>query len=217
MISKIKDPISSLTHLIGVILSIAGLILMVVYSVKLATVWHIVSLSIFGVSLILLYLASTLYHTIDISQEVNRLLRKIDHMMIYILIAGTYTPICLIPLRGIWGWSLLISIWSIALGGIVLKIFWMGAPRWLSTLIYTLMGWLVVIAFVPIYKAISLGGIVWMVLGGVFYTMGAVIYGVKWPKVDNKYFGFHEIFHIFVLLGSFCHFWLMFRYILHVK
>ncbi len=216
MINKMKDPVSSLTHLAGALLSIAALVVMVVYAVKVATVWHVVSFSIFGASLILLYTASTVYHAISISERVSMILRKVDHMMIYVLIAGTYTPICLIALRGAWGWSLLISIWSIAIIGIVLKIFWMGAPRWLSTAIYLLMGWLVAVAFLPITRAIPLGGVIWMVAGGVLYTLGAVIYGLKWPKIDLKYFGFHEIFHLFVLAGSFCHFWLMFKYILHV-
>lgn len=217
MISKMKDPVSSLTHLLGALLSIAGLVLMVFYASKVATVWHIVSFSIFGASLILLYTASTIYHAVSISERITMILRKVDHMMIYVLIAGTYTPICLIPLRGAWGWSLLISIWSIAITGIVLKIFWMGAPRWLSTAIYIVMGWLVAIAFLPIVRAIPLGGVIWMVAGGVLYTLGAVIYGLKWPKIDLKYFGFHEIFHLFVLGGSFCHFWLMFRYILYLR
>lgn len=216
MISKIKDPISSLTHFLGALLSIAALVLMVYYAAKGASVWHIVSFSVFGASLILLYTASTVYHTVLISERITRILRKIDHMMIYVLIAGTYTPICLIPLRGAWGWSLLISIWCIAITGIILKGFWMGAPRWVSTLIYTLMGWLIAVAFVPLVKTIPLGGVLWMLAGGLLYTLGAVIYGLKWPKINLRYFGFHEVFHLFVLGGSFCHFWLMFRYILYV-
>jgi len=211
---KLRDPVSGLTHLFGALLSIVALILLLYYSITRATPWHIVAFSIFGGSLILLYTASSLYHLLSISEKGIAILRRIDHMMIFVLIAGTYTPICLLALRGPWGWSLLSIIWGIALGGIVLKGFWFNIPRWVSTLIYALMGWLVVIAFFPLVKAIPLGGFLWLVAGGLLYTIGALIYGLKWPNITSKFIGFHEIFHIFVLMGSFSHFWLMFRYIL---
>jgi hemolysin III len=214
---KMREPVSGLTHLIGAILSAIGLILMVYYAVSEGTVWHIVSFSIFGGSLILLYTASTLYHLLNISEKGVRVLRKIDHMMIYILIAGTYTPICLIPLRGGWGYSLLITIWGIAISGIIMKLLWFDAPRWLYTLFYLVMGWLVVIALWPMAKAIPTAGVLWLIAGGMMYTIGAVIYGTKWPPLKSKIFGFHEIFHLFVLYGSFCHFWLMFRYLLYIR
>lgn len=215
--TKIKDPISSLTHLFGALLSIVGLVLLVYHAAIKATVWHIVTFAIFGGSLILLYTASTVYHTLSVSDRATRVLRKIDHMMIYILIAGTYTPICLIPLRGVLGWGLFGSIWGIAIIGIVMKGFWLNAPRWLSTLFYTIMGWLVIVAFLPLVETVPAAGIGWLVAGGILYTIGAVIYGTKWPKINWKFFGFHEIFHLFVLLGSFCHFWLMYRYILYLR
>lgn len=211
---KLRDPVSGLTHLFGALLSIVALVLLLYYSITRATPWHIVAFSIFGGSLILLYTASSLYHLLSISEKGIAILRRIDHMMIFVLIAGTYTPICLLALRGPWGWSLLSIIWGIALGGIVLKGFWFNIPRWVSTLIYALMGWLVVIAFFPLVKAIPLGGFLWLVAGGLLYTIGALIYGLKWPNITSKFIGFHEIFHIFVLMGSFSHFWLMFRYIL---
>lgn len=217
MTIKMREPVSGLTHLIGAILSIVGLVLMIYYAVSVGTVWHIVSFSIFGASLILLYTASSLYHLLCISDKGVRVLRKIDHMMIYILIAGTYTPICLIPLRGGWGYSLLAIIWGIALVGIILKLLWFDAPRWLYTLFYLIMGWLVVIAFWPMVKTIPLAGIMWMVAGGILYSIGAAIYGTKWPKLNFKLFGFHEIFHVFVLLGSFSHFWFIFRYVLYLR
>jgi len=216
MVNRIKDPISSLTHLIGALLSIAGLVLLVYYAATGATTWHVVTFTVFGISLILLYSASTVYHTLIVSDKVTRVLRKIDHMMIYILIAGTYTPICLIPLRGAWGWSLFGSIWGIAVIGIVLTGLWLDAPRWLSTTFYAIMGWLVIIAFLPLIKALSAEAMGWLVAGGIIYTIGAVIYGTKWPKINWKFFGFHEIFHLFVMAGSFCHFWLMFRYVLYI-
>lgn len=214
---KMREPVSGLTHLLGAVLSAVGLVLMVYYAAAKGTVWHIVSFSIFGGSLILLYTASTLYHLLNISEKGVKVLRKIDHMMIYVLIAGTYTPICLVPLRGGWGYSLLITIWGIALCGIIIKLLWFDAPRWLYTLFYLVMGWLVVIAFWPMIKTIPLGGILWLIAGGLLYTIGAIIYGTKWPPLKSKLFGFHEIFHLFVLYGSFCHFWLMFRYLLYIR
>ncbi|HYE11816.1 MAG TPA: hemolysin III family protein [Patescibacteria group bacterium] len=214
---KMREPVSGLTHLLGAVLSAVGLVFMIYYAVAEGTVWHIVSFSIFGSSLILLYTASTLYHLLCISDKGVKVLRKIDHMMIYVLIAGTYTPLCLIPLRGGWGYSLLITIWGIAITGIIMKLLWFDAPRWLYTLFYLGMGWLVVIAFWPMIKTIPAGGIAWLVAGGLLYSIGAVIYGTKWPPLKSKVFGFHEIFHLFVLYGSFCHFWLMFRYVLYLR
>lgn len=216
MFTKMKEPINALTHLIGDILSVIGLVFLLYYAIVRGTSWHIVSFSIFGVSLILLYTASTLHHALHLSERKAEILHKIDHMMIYVLIAGTYTPVCLIALRGIWGWSLLISIWSIAIAGILFKILWFRAPRWLSTLFYIIMGWLVVVAFVPLARAISPKGLIWLVMGGVLYTIGGIIYGTKWPKINMKLFGFHEIFHLFVLGGSICHFWFMIHYILYL-
>lgn len=213
---KIKDSFSGFSHLAGAVLSVAGLFLLVRYALENGTVWHIVSFSIFGTSLILLYTASSLYHLLTVSEKGTKILRKIDHMMIYVLIAGTYTPVCLIPLRGGWGWSLLISIWGIAMAGIILKVLWFNVPRRLYTFFYLLMGWLIVIAFIPLVKTMPAAAIFWLVAGGLLYTTGAIIYGTKWPKLKLKGFGFHEVFHIFVLYGSFCHFWMMFRYIVYL-
>ena len=213
---KVKDPFSGFSHLAGALLSIAGLCLLVRYASENGTVWHIVSFSIFGASLILLYTASSIYHLLVVSEKGTRILRKIDHMMIYVLIAGTYTPVCLIPLRGGWGWSLLISIWSIAMVGVILKVLWFNAPRWLYTFFYLLMGWLIVIAFIPLVRTMPMAAMLWLIAGGLLYTVGAIIYGTKWPRLKSKVFGFHEVFHIFVLCGSFCHFWMMFKYILYL-
>lgn len=213
---KIKEPINALTHFIGVILAIIGTIVLLVISVRDATVWHVVSFSIFGASMILLYSASTLYHALAVSEKAIRVLHRIDHMMIFILIAGTYTPICLVALRGDWGWTIFGIVWGLALLGFLQKIFWFDAPRWLSTLFYVAMGWVAVIAFIPIIKAIPLGGVLWLAAGGVFYTIGAVIYVLKKPDIFKKYLGFHEIFHIFVLLGTLSHFILMLSYIMYL-
>lgn len=134
--------------------------------------------------------------------------------MIFVLIAGTYTPICLVSLHGIWGWVLFGLIWGMAILGIFLKFFWMNAPRWFSTLIYVVMGWLAIIAFVPLQRAVSWKGVALLLAGGLAYTVGAVIYALKKPNIACKYFGFHEIFHVFVLLGSACHIAFMFLYVL---
>lgn len=213
---RIKEPINALTHFIGVILSIIGTIVLLVIAVEEATVWHVVSFAIFGASMILLYTASTLYHALAVSERAIQVLHRIDHMMIFILIAGTYAPICLVPLRGVWGWTIFGIIWGLALLGILLKFIWFNAPRWLSTLFYVAMGWVAIIAFIPIIKTIPLGGVIWLVAGGVFYTIGAVIYALKKPDIFKKYLGFHEIFHIFVLFGTLCHFILMFSYIMYL-
>jgi hemolysin III len=214
---KLRDPVSGLTHAAGLFLSIAGLVLLVTYAALDEKPWHVVSFSIFGISLILLYTASSLYHLLPVSEQAVPILRKIDHIMIYVLIAGTYTPVCLVALRGPWGWSLFGTVWGLAIAGILLKFFWMNAPRWFSTAIYLGMGWLVVIALSPLIDVMPLGGVIWLSIGGMFYTVGAVIYAVKKPNIVPGVFGFHELWHLFVMAGSFSHFWVMLRYILPLE
>ncbi len=206
----LKDPVSALSHLLGVILAIIGTIILLQQSNH---PMDRLGLAIFGGSLICLYSASTLYHALDVSAETNLILRKIDHAMIYVLIAGTYTPVCLIALTGAWGTALLIAIWIIAAAGIGLTLLWFDAPRWLTTSIYVLMGWMVVIATVPIQQTLGTTGLLWLIAGGILYTIGAVIYGAKRPNITFAMFGFHEIFHVFVLGGSFCHYILMLKYL----
>jgi len=213
IIEKLRDPVSGLTHFIGAILAIVGLVLLIYKSVDPVKPWHLVTFSVFGAGLILLYTSSTLYHWLPFSEKGIQRMRRLDHMMIFILIAATYTPICLIPMRGPWGWSLFGSIWGLATLGIFLKFFWLQAPRWFSTMIYILMGWLVVVGIWPLIQALKLGGFMWVLIGGLFYTVGAIIYALKKPDPWPNIFGFHEIFHIFVMLGSFSHFWVMYRYV----
>ncbi|PKM93826.1 MAG: hemolysin [Firmicutes bacterium HGW-Firmicutes-1] len=210
----IKDPMSAFTHFIGVILSIIAVFSLVSKSYIVGSTIHVAAFAIFGSSLILLYLASTLYHIIDRPKGLSNILHRIDHMMIFVLIAGTYTPICLIPLKGTIGLTLLCIIWSTAIAGILFKLFWMNAPRWINTGIYIGMGWMIVIAIFPLAKTLPGTAISWLFAGGIAYTLGAIIYGTKWPKINSKWFGFHEIFHLFVLLGSYCHFVLMYQYVL---
>ncbi len=211
---RIKEPVNALTHFLGFLLSIPILIIFLKKASEEASIVSVIAFLIFGISLLLLYGASTIYHTLRISEKGTAFLRRVDHMMIFVLIAGTYTPVCLIPLRGKWGWTLLICVWTFAIAGILLKIFWLNAPRWFSTLLYVVMGWLVLIAFVPLEKAIPISGIVLLAAGGIVYTIGAVIYAVKWSKLKLKYFGFHEIFHLFVMGGSALHILFMFQYVL---
>ncbi len=214
MFSRLREPISGLTHAFGVVASIAALVILVVLASLYSNTYNIVSFSVFGVSLILLYTASSVYHLVTTSEKSIRVLRRIDHSMIYVLIAGTYTPICLGPLRGPWGWSIFGVIWGLALVGILVKNLWFNAPRMLYTSFYIIMGWLIAIALFPLSKVLPQAGMLWLFAGGISYTLGGIIYALKWPKINFKYFGFHEIFHIFILIGSFCHFWLMLRYIL---
>lgn len=219
---KLKDPVSGLTHLVGALLSIAALVLLVVWAALYSNEkpWDIVSFAIFGSSLILLYTFSTLYHLCNVSEHASTVLRKFDHIMIFILIAGTYTPICLGPLRGGWGWTIFGIVWGIAIVGTVISAIWIKAPRWLTTSLYLGMGWAVIIATYPLIQTfINAGmfsGLGWLLAGGLFYTIGAVIYGVKKPNLNIPGVGFHEIFHIFVMLGSLCHFWFIFKFVLHI-
>lgn len=209
---KVKDPVSGFSHLIGAVLSIAGLVLLIIFSAKFGEgAWDVVSFTIFGTGLLLLYTFSSLYHLLNVGETATRVFRKFDHIMIFILIASSYTPICLGPLRGAWGWSIFGVVWGLAIIGTILTAVWISAPRWLTTSIYLAMGWTVIIAVYPMITIFSslnaLSSLLWLLAGGIFYTIGAIIYGLKWPPLNNKYFGFHEIFHIFVMLGSLCHFW----------
>lgn len=203
--AKIKDPVSGFSHAFGAALSVAGLVLLIVYAALYGEgAWDIVSFTIFGVGLLLLYTFSSLYHLLNLGEKGTRVFRKFDHIMIYILIAATYTPICLGPLRGGWGWSIFGVVWGIAFIGIFLTIFWLNAPRWLTTTLYIAMGWTVIVAIYPMLTTFAslnaLGSLLWLLAGGILYTIGGVLYGLKWPHFKNKYFGFHELFHIFILL-----------------
>ncbi|MDY0222184.1 MAG: hemolysin III family protein [Desulfobacterium sp.] len=208
-----REPINAFSHMAGAIFSVIGLTLLVVEAALKAGVWHIVSFSIFGFALVLMYTASTLYHALHLSPAGLLRLKRFDHIMIFMLIAGTYTPICLVPLRGPWGWTLFGTVWGIALAGVIIKLLFINIPRWVSTAIYLIMGWLCVVAIYPLLVTLSAGCLFWLGLGGFFYTLGAVIYGLKRPNPWPDIFGFHEIWHFFVLAGSFCHFWVVFRYL----
>lgn len=208
-----REPMNGATHFIGIILSVIALIALLTRMNGPMPLLHLVSFSIFGSAMILLYTFSSLYHWLPLSGERLEIFRKIDHIMIFIFIAATYTPVCLVTLRGAWGWSIFGSVWGLTLAGFFMKIFWLRAPRWLYTSIYVLMGWLIVVGIWPLSQAMPLRGIFWMLLGGIFYTTGAVIYAWKKPNLWPRVLGFHEIFHLFILLGSLAHFWVIYRYV----
>jgi hemolysin III len=214
---KLREPVSGLMHFAGFLLSIAGLALLVTYAAIDATSWHVVAFSIFGASLMLLYGTSSLYHLLPVSEHGIAILRRMDHIMIFMLIAGTYTPVCLIPLRGGWGWSMLGAVWGFAFAGVFMKLFWLNAPRWFYTGIYLAMGWMVIIAIYPLVEALPAAAFIWLAIGGLFYTGGAIIYAFKRPNIIPGVFGFHELWHLFVMAGSFSHWWVMMRYILQMK
>ena len=176
---------------------------------------YIVSLTIYAASLILLYAASTTYHTFDISEKVNTVLKKIDHMMIFILIAGTYTPVCLIVLGNRSGYRMLSLVWGIAIVGIIINALWINCPKWFSSVIYIAMGWVCVMAIRQIVAALTPAAFAWLLAGGIIYTIGGVIYALKLPIFNSKHknFGSHEIFHLFVMGGSFCHYMMMYGYV----
>ncbi len=219
MFKKLNDPVSSISHLIGAILSIPITVVLIIYGVFYGTVWHVVSFAVFGTSLLALYTASTVYHLIpktSVTEVVKMRARRIDHMMIYILIAGTYTPICLISLRGVWGYTIISIIWAIAIVGVVFKLFVLNDSkvlRWISTSLYLFMGWLIVVALYPLTKTVDSITMLFMALGGVSYTIGAVIYALKKPHIPVEWLTFHDVFHFFVLIGSMFHVMMMFTLI----
>ena len=208
---RLREPVSGLTHLAGVLLALIALIVLLTRTG--GRVDQIVAFGIFGLSLIALYSASALYHLLPVSPAATARLRRLDHMTIFILIAGTATSVCVLALEGGWRASLLGLIWTLALCGVALKLLWMEAPRWLSVGVYLAMGWLAVIAASAIFRAIPYGGIAWILGGGLVYSAGALIYALKRPNLVPGVFGFHELWHLFVLAGSACHFWAMLRYI----
>ena len=195
------------THAVGVLLSIVALVLMVVFAAENGDPYFIVAVSIFGATLILLYLMSTLYHSFR-HPKVKHVFRVFDHSCIYLLIAGSYTPFTLVSMRGGWGWTLFGITWGLALCGIVFKIFFTKRFNILSTLMYIALGWLVVVAAKPIITSVPTGGIVWLFAGGMLYTSGVVFY--VWRRVPYH----HAIWHLFVMAGSFCHFLAVYYYVL---
>ncbi|MGN0480517.1 MAG: hemolysin III family protein [Lachnospiraceae bacterium] len=212
---KLKDPGSAITHFIGMVMAQVASIPLIVRAARHQESVYVVSLTIFIISMIMLYCASTVYHTFDISDKVNKILRKIDHLMIYVLIAGTYTPVCLIVLHGRTGIMLLSLVWGIAIVGGTITLLWINCPKWFSSLLYIAMGWVCIFAFTQILDSLSAGAFGWLLAGGIIYTIGGIIYALKLPIFNSKHknFGSHEIFHLFVMAGSACHFVFCFQYL----
>jgi hemolysin III len=212
---KLREPFSGLSHLGGAALGVAGLVALVLLA--RGKPWHVSGFAIYGASLVLLYLASALYHLLPVSPRNLKRLQIFDHVGIYLLIAGTYTPICLVPLRGGWGWSLLGVVWGLALFGIAIEIGWRTAPRWLGLALYLVMGWLAVIALGPITRTLPAAAVGWLVAGGVVYTLGAVVFALERPRLWPGIFGSHDLWHVFVLGGSACHFVLMLLFVVPLQ
>ena len=212
----IKDPGSAITHFIGMLMAIFAAIPLLIKAAREPSRIYIIAITIYAVSLILLYAASTTYHTFNKSRKVNTILKKIDHMMISVLIAGSYTPICLLVLGGKTGLILLTIVWAFAIAGILIKAFWVFCPKWVSSVLYIGMGWTCVLAFTQLLNSLSPAAFGWLLAGGIIYTVGGVIYALKLPIFNSKhkYFGSHEIFHLFVMAGSACHFVVMYTFVL---
>ena len=216
MTKHIKDPGSAITHFIGMLMAIFAAVPLLIKAAHEPDSIYLISLAIYAASLILLYAASTTYHTFDLSEKANTILKKIDHMMIFVLIAGSYTPICLITLKGTTGIILLSLVWGIAIVGIILKAFWVFCPKWVSSVLYIGMGWTCVLAFTQLLNNLSPAAFGWLLAGGIIYTVGGVIYALKLPLFNSRHknFGSHEIFHLFVMAGSACHFVVMYAFLL---
>ena len=214
--THIKDPGSAITHFIGMMMAIFAAVPLLIKAAHEPGRIYIISIAVYAVSLILLYAASTSYHTFDRSYKINTILKKLDHMMIFILIAGSYTPICLLVLGGKTGAILLSIVWGIALVGILIKAFWVYCPKWVSSVLYIGMGWTCVLAFTQILNSMSPAAFGWLLAGGIIYTIGGIIYALKLPIFNNRHknFGSHEIFHLFVIGGSACHFVVMYVFVL---
>ncbi|MEJ8744533.1 hemolysin III family protein [Mediterraneibacter sp. HCN-7094] len=208
----IKEPGSAITHFIGMLMAIFAAVPLLIKAAHEPSRIYVISLAVYSASMILLYAASTTYHTFDISAKINTILKKWDHMMISVLIAGSYTPICLLVLKGKTGLILLAIVWSFAIVGILIKAFWVYCPKWVSSILYIGMGWTCVLAFTQILNSMSHTSFIWLLTGGIIYTVGGIIYALKLPIFNNKHknFGSHEIFHLFVMGGSMCHFVVMY-------
>ena len=213
---KIKDPGSAITHFIGMLMAVFAATPLIIRALSAPDTVHVISLTIFIVSMILLYAASTTYHTFDLSPKVNMILKKLDHCMIFVLIAGSYTPVCLLALDRKQGIPLLVLVWATAIIGIIIKIFFINCPHWVSSIIYIGMGWTCVLVFKPLLANLPASAFAWLLAGGIIYTVGGIIYGLKLPIFDKlpKDFGSHEIFHLFVMGGSICHFIFMYAYLM---
>lgn len=211
----IREPGSALTHFIAMLLALCAAVPLLVRAAVHSGVKSLTAMTVFMISMVLLYAASTIYHSVNCSGRVLRIFRKMDHMMIFILIAGTYTPVCLLTLPKPSGLMLLAAVWGIALVGIFIKGFWITCPKWFSSVLYIAMGWSCLSVLGQLFSLLPLHAFLWLLAGGLIYTAGGIIYALKLPLFDARHpmFGLHEIFHLFVMAGSLCHFVFMFCYL----
>ena len=211
----IREPGSALTHFIAMLLALCAAVPLLVRAAVRSGVKSLTAMTVFMISMVLLYAASTIYHSVNCSGRILRIFRKMDHMMIFILIAGTYTPVCLLTLPKPSGLMLLAAVWGIALVGIFIKGFWITCPKWFSSVLYIAMGWSCLSVLGQLFSLLPLHAFLWLLAGGLIYTAGGIIYALRLPLFDARHpmFGLHEIFHLFVMAGSLCHFVFMFCYL----
>lgn len=210
MMLQIKEPGNALTHFVTFIASIVGLVFLIILSKN--NVSKLVTMTIYGVSVIFLYGVSSLYHWVKVAPQKTELIRKLDHIAIYLLIAGSYTPVFYYGLTGAWKWAMLIAVWAVALIGAFLKIWFIRIPRYISTAFYITLGWIALIPFLQLFQNLPAGAVYLMITGGVTYTIGAIIYATRCFNFFPNRFGFHEVFHLFVMAGSIIHFIMILEY-----
>lgn len=211
----IREPGSAITHLIGAVLAVFASTPLLIKAVVHSGEKTFPAMCVFILSMILLYGASTMYHSVNLTGRALQVFRKLDHMMIFVLIAGSYTPVCLIVLGGSLGYTLLAIVWGIAIVGMLMKAFWITCPKWFSSLLYISMGWVCVFVFGQLWNTLPKAAFLWLLAGGVIYTIGGILYALKLPLFNARHasFGSHEIFHLFVMGGSICHFIFMYLYV----
>ena len=211
----IREPGSAITHFIGMMMALFASVPLLVKAGMSSGAENFTAMAIFMASMILLYGASATYHSVNLTGKYLRIFRKLDHMMIFVLIAGSYTPVCLIVLGGHVGYTLLALVWGIALAGMLIKAFWITCPKWFSSIIYIAMGWVCVLVFGRLFDTLSTAAFLWLLAGGIIYTIGGIVYALKLPLFNSKHreFGSHEIFHLFDMAGSECHFIFMYSYV----
>ncbi len=211
----IREPGSAITHFIGMMLAVFAAVPLLVKAGTASGSQNLCAMAIFMGSMILLYGASATYHSVNLTGKYLRVFRKLDHMMIFVLIAGSYTPVCLIVLGGRLGYTMLAVVWGIAFAGMLIKAFWITCPKWFSSMIYIAMGWVCVFVFGQLLNTLSTAAFLWLLAGGIIYTIGGVIYALKLPIFNSRHksFGSHEVFHLFVMGGSMCHFIFMYLYV----
>ncbi|MDQ2786858.1 MAG: hemolysin III family protein [Chloroflexota bacterium] len=210
---RVREPANGLTHLTGLLLSVIAMGVLLTIGVRMDNARALIGLIVFGLSQIALYTASTLHHSLSLSPRGNARLLRFDCTMVVVLIAGTYTPLCLLALHGVWRWGLLGAIWGLVVAGLIMMTRWMDAPRWASTMFYILLGWIGVLAAPALFRALPTAGVIWMFAGGAVYTVGALIFVFERPNPFPGTFDAHALWHLFVLGGSACCFWLIVRYV----